>query len=386
MSIKIGWMGAPGEGTPKGVENSDVTTYMGDCNEYMSFISETTYANYAKILDGTYTPAADTKPIITKVLSGTGIPLVAQIPKTAVDEYESSDEDYVEDIETNYGTDSNINAFYLEEPDHNGWSKTLVGNLKAEFASKPLIVNLQEDASQTEVNDYSANASYICMPSYPLAASTSEWDNIENMAATTGSENGLHKMTIASGNPDFYFVVQACDPGGQRAPIIQGSGSGSRSQELDWMTLRALLNSQTPAGIFFYSASRAKDQDTDLLYAVKNLLDDLTLSTYNFMDILDTSSQNSDVTVNSGSSDIQFQYREVSGDHYLMVMDKNPSHNASKTFTVTCDIGGQYTDFDSVLEIWSGNGVSGTKEGGTDIKFTDTISRGAAAFYRFIEI
>ncbi len=224
------------------------------------------------------------------------------------------------------------------------------------------------------------------MPSYPLDNGAGEWANITDMTKTTGNENGLYKMTIADGSPDFYFVVQACNPGSQRAPIIQGSGSTATSAELEWMTYAALLASRTPSGIFFYTATRALDEDEDLLYAVKNLCHDLDLSTYSFIDIVETTSQNSDVTVTSGSSDIQFQYREVSGKHYLMVVDKVPTTATNKSFTVKCDIGSQYTDFDSVLEIFSGSDKGGTKKTGTEIEFSDTLTRGTCRFYRFLEI
>lgn len=385
MAIYLSWMGAPGEDSG-GVTNSDVTNFMPDMDQYFSFIDESSYSNFNTLLNGTYTPAQNTRPIIGEVLSGTGTNLICQIPKKAMDDFTISVTGYVDDIESNWGNSSDIEMFYLEEPDNNSWSTTEVGDLKTELTNKDLIVNLQEAASQSTVNSYASSSvsDYICMPSYPLTdAGGGDFDNIENIAKSSGNENALYKMGQA--NRPYFFVVQACDPGGtQRAPKVTGSGSGRRSAELDWMAYRALVADDTPSGLFFYQWVRATE---GLHYAVENLCNDITNSTANLTTILPTTEQNSDVTVNSGSSDILFQYREVSGKHYLLVVDKKPETSGAKSFDVTCDVGGQYTDFDSVLEVYSGNEVTGSsKVAPSSVNFDDEVSQGGYKLYRFLEI
>ena len=324
--------------------------------------------------------------ILDNVIADSPIKLILVIHKDALDDIRGLAEsegrfDKIDTISDEFDDHSKVWGYYIEEPnfeDHN-WSDANVSTAKGRL-TKPVITMVRtaggqnaaypadpttkdNPANQLTFNDYAGASNQIAGFDYPN--SSSEWSNVEQIA---DSYRPLDYLAGNTHDKEFWFTVEVKDIGKRE----------STEAEIKWMTHRAIIAGAK--GIFFYSFARAAAEGGK--QAVENVCQQIEDKVTN--DAMDTAVLDDDAELVSGT-DVVFAYRKHCGDYWLLVADKHPESPGTKNFTIKCDLGNDFNDFDFLREMYDApsTNISTTEPGNNYKQFEDSLERGEVKLYRF---
>lgn len=441
MAIQFGWYGTRGSGddvTDPPVTEAQIEAWNGSAlSVYVSYglRTQTQWADWQN----------DAEDVVDLLDPSDDIRLIMEIPLLALNQIKDNPCEpdnvryaYIDYINSTYGKvsgvdqDSRVYGFYTDEPnwpDHDIDDGTI--SLATARLGKDFIVMVRpagaSDASdpgseqppnvypadQDTYSDYAAAATDIAGFWYPLASSSSEWANIEEIADTSGQAASMHfAQNNASGRP-FWFAAQAGQWSSKRMPVKdQWDNPGKwcddkwHSDELFWMMHRAVYAGAK--GVLFYHFNKA---DANMHAAVYNMCDLLEYESANRA--LDTTPlathDNPDtswVKVIEGS-DILWSYHYYSNSYWLLILDATPETSSGKPHSLKfqCKLGDQggadlFESFSVLNQRYGveqpdgrGTTIAASNNGGTDFKefrayneqdYDYRLKQGEVKLYRFV--
>ncbi len=372
MSMKYGWFG-----------NREVPT-SSDISSKIANTAMTHYMPYGLRGLSPFSAYKERADAILNQVGDTGVKVLLEIPSAAVE-----NPPFAASIYNEYGNHSKVEGFYLEEPDHHGYSGTEVVILRGILQNR-LVINLRTDSSPAVYSTWASKCDILTAPDYVLAQDTPAWAGIENLSA-------LGKLKNAK-EDSFWHVMQAWEKLPRGSTRREPTEPDNKYYEMWWLAHRPFIDKAR--GLLFFTWPKAS---AGLHTKVQRMCERIKQESFHrAFDNHANDHTDSGHVQNLGHSDVLYRYQYFSLDWWLLVVDKNPataeSSDYPKQVKFKCNLGdrsgnfivlnNRYADYFTENNTEPGRIVPVTRDGSwatfNEEGSSYGLQRGEVRLYRFL--